>query len=291
MQQQSRRYGPDARTLLLTAVAMLAFAGNSIFCRLALVDGGIDPATFTLVRLVSGSAMLTFIVAMTRPRPWGVAGSWRSALALAVYATAFSFAYLHLQAGTGAFLLFAAVQVTMVLSGYATGNRLAPLQWLGLVVALAGLAALVSPGKSAPDPESAALMIVAGIAWGAYSLLGRGAHDALLATTGNFLRGQVLTAILLIPMLVYGIDVTPQGLLFAVLSGALASGAGYAIWYAALPGLAPAEGASVQLSVPVLTAMIGALALAEPLTLRLTLSSPVILSGILLVIFMQNRRI
>ncbi|UYO01463.1 MAG: DMT family transporter [Devosia sp.] len=267
---------------------MLAFAGNSIFCRLALAGGGIDPGSFTLLRLISGSAMLALIVAMTRSRPWARAGSWRSALALAVYASAFSFAYVHLQAGTGAFLLFASVQVTMVLAGFARGSRLAPLQWLGLIVALGGLAALVAPGVSAPDPASAALMIVAGVAWGGYSLLGRGETDALLATAGNFMRGQVLVALMLVPVLLYGVEISAQGLLFAVLSGALASGAGYAIWYSALADLAPVEGASVQLSVPVLTALLGAVLLSEPLTLRFSLSSVVIVAGILLVIFAQR---
>lgn len=271
------------RTVLLTVIAMLAFAGNSLLCRLALAGGHIDPAGFTLIRLASGAVTLAALAGVGRGRR-RLSGSWAGAVALVAYAVAFSYAYVQLPAGTGAFLLFAAVQATMIVAGLAQGQRLSGLQWLGSGLALAGLGILAAPGSDAPPPFSALLMVLSGIAWGAYSLLGRGTTDALGATAGNFLRALPLAAVTLLPALLSLPMPGAVGVICAILSGALASGVGYAIWYAALPGLSPAQGASVQLSVPVVTAIIGAAALAEPVTLRLGLSSVAILGGIALVI-------
>ena len=268
---------------------MLAFAANSILCRLALAQGSIDPASFTLVRIASGVATLWLLLVLSG-RARSVEGSWRAGFALFVYAGAFSFAYITLPAGAGALLLFGAVQATMVTTGLVRGERLAPLQWLGFVAALGGLAALVAPGVSAPPVAGACLMLGAGVAWGAYSLFGRGARDPLAATGGNFLRALPMAAVLLaFAATMVGTKVDAVGLIYAALSGAVASGLGYSIWYAALPGLSPAQGASVQLSVPVITAVAGTLMIGETITSRLVLSSIAILGGIALVIGSRPR--
>ena len=279
---------PALHTIGLTAVAMLAFAANSVLCRLALGQALIDPATFTAVRIVSGVAMLWLIVIfMGRERK--AAGSWRAACALFAYAAAFSFAYISLSAGVGALLLFGMVQVTMVATGLVKGERLSGRQWAGFALALAGLAVLVAPGVSAPPVIGAGLMLAAGIAWGAYSLLGRGAADPLAATAGNFLRALPLALGLLVAAAVHGSHASLTGMIYAVLSGAIASGLGYTIWYAALRGLTPAQGASVQLTVPVIAAAIGALLLGEAVTFRLLAASLAILGGIALVIAGRQR--
>ena len=279
---------PKLRTIGLTIVAMTAFAANSVLCRLALAQGLIDPATFTFVRIGSGAAMLWCIVAFTT-RQRQVQGSWQAALALFGYAAAFSFAYLSLPAGTGALLLFGAVQATMVATGLARGEGLARLQWLGFALALSGLAALVAPGVSAPPLAGASLMLAAGIAWGAYSLFGRGVADPLAATAGNFLRASPMALALLAMAAAFGDRASVPGVAYAALSGAVASGLGYTVWYAALRGLTPAQGASVQLSVPVITAIAGALVLGEAATLRLAGSSLAVLGGIALVIGSRKR--
>lgn len=274
---------PSPRTIALTLVAMLAFAANSILCRLALANGAIDPASFTLVRMASGVLTLWLILALSgRARTAG--GSWRAGFVLFAYAGAFSFAYITLSAGAGALLLFGAVQATMVTTGLVRGERLARLQWLGFIAALGGLAALLAPGASAPPLVGACLMLAAGAAWGAYSLFGRGAVDPLAATAGNFLRALPMATVLLAAAAFFGVKGDPVGIVYAILSGAVASGLGYSIWYAALPGLSPAQGASVQLSVPVITAIAGTLMIGEAVTPRLALSSIAVLGGIGLVI-------
>ena len=275
-----------ARTIALTAVAMLAFAANSILCRLALTETNIDPASFTIVRIASGAAMLWAIVAIAR-RGKAVGGSWSAAFALFAYAAAFSFAYVSLAAGVGALLLFGAVQATMVIAGIVRGDHPTPQQWLGLAIALAGLIALVAPGVSAPPLPGAVLMLAAGAAWGTYSILGRPGADPLAATARNFFRASPIALVLIAPAFLGAHPVAR--LLYAVLSGAGSSGLGYAMWYAALPGLSAAEGASVQLSVPVITALAGAAFLSEPITLRLTLASAAVLGGIALVIAGRGR--
>ena len=212
-------------------------------------------------------------------------GSWKAAVALIGYAAAFSYAYTSLSAGTGALLLFGAVQATMIVMGLLRGERLAARQWIGFVLALSGLAALLAPGISAPPLLGACLMLAAGISWGFYSLLGRGMADPLASTAGNFLRALPLA--LIVSAVALGAtspEITPWGFAYAALSGAVTSGLGYTIWYAALKGLSPAQGATVQLSVPVITALGGLMMLGEAPTLRLAISSLTILGGIALVI-------
>jgi drug/metabolite transporter (DMT)-like permease len=271
------------RVMLLTALAMIAFAANSLLCRVALRDTAIDAVSFTSVRLVAGALTLWLIVAL-RSGKSGVVGSWASAAALFAYAIAFSLAYRSLSAAAGALLLFGAVQATMIGHGLWSGERLRGGQWLGLVLALGGLAGLLLPGWSAPPLAGAVLMIAAGIAWGIYSLRGRGAGDATGATAGNFLRAVPFALVLSLATLTDA-RWDPAGFGYAAASGALASGIGYAIWYAALPALQAASAATVQLSVPVIAAAGGILFLGESLTLRLALASLAILGGIALVIF------
>jgi drug/metabolite transporter (DMT)-like permease len=270
------------RPLLYTALAMLAFAGNSLLCRVALRDTGIDAASFTGMRLLSGTLMLWLLVWLRGRRVVG-SGSFLSATALFVYAAGFSLAYLGLTAATGALLLFAAVQVTMTGVGLWRGERLEVPQLAGLVLAVGGLVGLLLPGLSAPPLPASALMLLAGAAWGVYSLRGRGAGDPLQVTAGNFLRTLPLTAA---AALLLWRHVTPDiaGTGYAVASGALASGIGYALWYAALPALRATTAATVQLSVPVIAAVGGIVFLEEPLTLRLVVASAAILGGIALVI-------
>ncbi len=276
-----------ARTLLLTAAAMLAFAGNSLLCRLALKTTEIDPATFTSLRLASGALMLALLLRM-RHGSTAMAGSWRGAMALFVYAAAFSFAYVSLDAGVGALLLFGAVQISMVLWGWRQGERPGPMSLAGLLLAFAGLLALLLPGASAPPLPGSLLMLVAGVAWGAYSLLGRSASDALAATTGNFVRSLPLTALLSLALL-QTMEWNVSGVLYALASGALASGLGYAIWYMAIVDLKAIQAATVQLSVPIITALAGGLLLGEALSLRLGLSSLAVLGGIALVLAARQR--
>ena len=274
-------------TLLLTALTMLAFAANSVLCRLALSHTAIDPAGFTLVRIASGAAML-WVLANGLGKRKGVAGSWKGAATLVVYAIAFSLAYVSLPAGTGALLLFGSVQATMIATGLVKGERLSLGQWAGLALALAGLVTLVAPGVSAPPPLGAALMVLSGVFWGIYSLLGRGASDPVATTAGNFIRGVPL-AILPAAILAGQLNPDPWGILYAVLSGTLASGCGYILWYSVLPRLSSAQGASVQLSVPVIAALAGAALIGEALSLRLCIASAAVLGGIALVISGRRR--
>jgi len=280
---------------LLTLVAMTAFAGNSLLTRAALRDTGIDAASFTAIRIASGALALWLIVRVRNAPGASVgAGSWRSATALVAYAAAFSFAYLSLTAATGALLLFAAVQVTMIGSGRLRGERLHGMQGPGLVLALSGLVVLLLPGLSAPPLGGALLMIAAGAAWGVYSLRGRDSVarglDPTVETGGNFARATPMVMVLLgvAWALPAGVQVDRAGTALAVISGAITSGIGYAVWYAALRGLASATAASVQLSVPVLTAAAGVALLSEPLTVRLVLSSTAVLGGIAMVILAKR---
>jgi drug/metabolite transporter (DMT)-like permease len=267
---------------LLTALAMIAFAGNSLLCRVALKQTAIDAASFTLIRVVSG-ALCLWIIVQLRKGPSGKAGSWPSAAALFGYAALFSFAYLRLTAGTGALLLFGAVQATMIIWALRKGERLRLIQVAGLILALGGLIALVLPGLSSPPLGAAILMLGAGIAWGVYSLRGKGGGDPLRATAGNFLRA-VPMAVLLSVMMLSSANFDRAGIGYAVASGALASGIGYAIWYTALPALKATGAATVQLSVPVLAAAGGIIFLGESITLRYVLASVAVLGGIALVV-------
>lgn len=267
----------------LVALALAAFAGNSLLARVALRDGGMDAASFTAIRLVSGALVLWALVSLRRAPAARGSGDWISALALFAYAALFSLAYVQLEAGAGALLLFGAVQATMIGRGLAAGERLARWQWLGLLVALAGLVGLLLPGLSAPPPLPSLLMLGAGVAWGAYSLRGRGALDPLRTTAGNFLRTLPMAALFLLALLSQ-LQVDTPGLLAALASGALASGVGYAIWYTALPSLRRASAATLQLAVPLIVAVAGVLWLGEPATLRLLLAGAAILGGVALVL-------
>jgi drug/metabolite transporter (DMT)-like permease len=270
------------RILLLTTLAMIAFAGNSLLCRAALKHTAIDAASFTTIRLISGALMLWLVVRISRGSAVGK-GNWLSAFALFAYAAGFSFAYVNLPAATGALLLFGVVQATMIGHSILAGERLHRLQLVGLVLALSGLVGLLLPGLSAPPMIGSLLMLGAGVAWGMYSLRGRGAGDPTRVTAGNFLRAVPIAATLSVLMLDRA-SLDSAGVGYAVASGALASGIGYAIWYTALPALKAAKAATVQLSVPVIAAVGGIVFLGEPLTLRLSLSSMAILGGIALVI-------
>ncbi len=275
-----------ARIVLLTAIAMIAFASNSILCRLALKQTTIDPASFTFIRILSGAIALWLIV-QTRRASLQKAGSWFSAFALFVYAAAFSFAYLSLTAGTGALLLFGAVQATMILWSLVKGERLSMWQLIGLFIAMIGLIVLVFPGLSAPPLSGAILMLSAGIAWGSYSLRGKGERSPAIATTGNFLRAVPFVVILSVCMFRW-IRLDGMGVFYAILSGAITSGLGYVIWYSALSYVPAAIAATLQLSVPVLAAAGGILFLGEPLNLRFVVASITVLGGIALVVLCRR---
>ena len=299
------------RVFILTLVTMTAFAGNSLLCRLALKQTSIDAASFTFIRIISGAIALWLIVEFRRrlmidrtasplvERPPNLspvtrhsslpqAGIWPSALALFAYAAAFSFAYISLSAGMGALLLFGAVQATMIIWGLRKGEQLRARQWIGLAFALGGLVALLFPGLSAPPLGGSILMLSAGIAWGIYSLRGQASGDPISETAGNFLRAVPLAAVLSVAFLPWA-SLDRAGIGFAILSGTIASGVGYAIWYTALPGLKAASAATVQLSVPVLAAAGGILFLGESITLRLLLASLAVLGGIALVVIEKRR--
>lgn len=274
------------RVAALTTIAMIAFAANSVLCRLALKQTTIDPASFTVIRLVAGAVMLVLLLHWKGLRP-GRAGSWLSALALFAYAAGFSFAYVSLSTGMGALLLFAAVQATMIVTGLVRGERLSARQSVGLALALGGLVYLLLPGLAAPPLVGAILMIAAGVAWGVYSLRGRGGRDPLAATGGNFLRTVPMA--LALGVLGSGeVRVDMAGAGYALLSGAIASGAGYAVWYTALRGLAATSAATVQLSVPVIAALGGVLFLGEALSVRLVVSAVAILGGVALVLLRRR---
>ncbi|HLT28387.1 MAG TPA: DMT family transporter [Zeimonas sp.] len=276
------------RTLLLTCVAMLAFAANSLLCRLALVDARIDPASFGLLRLASGALALTLIVRWRTNTAARYAADWWAAVMLFAYVALFSFAYLSLSASVGALILFGAVQMTMIGAGLRAGERFAPVAWAGLATAIAGLVYLVSPGLTAPPAAGAASMALAGVAWGVYSLRGRGVADALASTASNFVRAA-LPALALSLVTIGQATADGVGVALAIASGALTSGIGYVIWYAALRGLPAMRAASVQLSVPPIAALGGVLVLSEPLTSRLIVASAAILGGIAVVLFVRAR--
>lgn len=276
------------KVVLLTTLAMIAFAANSLLCRLALREAHIDAAGFTGIRLASGALILWLIVRL-RGGASAYHGNWLSATALFAYAAGFSFAYLTLPAGAGALLLFGAVQATMIGYGLWRGERLGIVQSGGLVLAFAGLVILLRPGLSAPPLEGSLLMIVAGVAWGIYSLRGRGGSNPAASTGGNFIRALPFAAMLSLLMLPH-LDADAMGVLYAVASGALASGLGYAVWYSALPGLQASSAATVQLSVPVIATLGAALFLDEAITPRLILASVAVLTGIAAVIMGRKRQ-
>jgi len=267
-------------TAALTALTLVAFAGNSLLCRLALGDATIDAVGFTAVRLLTGAlTLLALVGARDRRLLQRQHGNWVSAIVLFAYAIAFSYAYLSLSAGTGALILFGTVQATMILAGLRAGERPSRVEWAGLFVALAGVVWLVFPGLTAPSPTGTALMALAGIGWGVYSLRGRGARDPLAENAGNFLRSVPMVAVVAL-LAMDRIQLTPRGVVLAAASGALASGVGYVIWYAALRGLTATRAAIVQLAVPVLAALGGVVFLAEAITPRLVVAAVLILGGV-----------
>lgn len=277
------------RIVALTALAMLAFAANSVLNRLALAGDEAGAAGFAGVRLASGAVVLTLILLWRRPGGRSVGGSWAGAAALAVYALAFSVAYIDLGAATGALVLFASVQAGMLGWAVRQGDRPGRVEWAGFALAMACLALLVSPGLAAPDPAGAALMAVAGLAWAAYSVIGRGSAAPLADTGGNFLRCLPLALLLLLPELAAP-TLSAAGWALAVASGALASGLGYAVWYAVLPALSRSTAAYVQLTVPVIAAAGGVAFLSEPVTLRLALCTAGVLAGVALALRAAERR-
>lgn len=267
---------------------MLAFAANSLLCRLALARGGIDPASFGALRIVSGAVALALIVRWRAGARPVEGGDWPSAAMLFAYVAFFSFAYISLPAGTGALILFGAVQLTMFGWALRRGERFALPAWCGLALAAAGLVYLVLPGVSAPPLVGAVFMALAGAAWGVYSLRGRGASDPLLATAGNFVRAAPLALVLWLPFAGVA-HADREGMVLALVSGALTSGVGYAVWYSALRGLSAMRAATVQLSVPLMTAFGAVLVLGEGVTGRLVVASVGILGGIGLVLARRGR--
>lgn len=271
-----------------TAAALAAFAGNSVLCRLALGRQAIDAASFSTIRLLSGAAALLLIMWAADRRGQPVERSWTSAVLLFLYAVPFSLAYLTLTAGTGALILFGSVQLTMIAAALGLGERPRPAQWVGLALALAGLVYLVSPGLTAPPPTGAALMALAGISWGIYSIRGRRAADPLAQTASNFVRA-VPFAIAVSTIALAHANVHAAGILFAIASGALTSGVGYVLWYSALKGLTAARAAVVQLLVPVLAALGGVIFIGETVSSRLVVSASVVLGGIALALIGGRR--
>ena len=277
MSVQNRLSGP----LALTTAAMVAFAANSVLCRLALGPELVDPYSFTAIRLGSGALTLVALTAIRKRPKERRAGGWPAAGYLLLYALPFSLAYVRLDTGTGALLLFGAVQLTMIGHGLRSGERPGRLEWIGLLGAAGGVVYLVSPGVTAPDPVGAAFMVAAGIGWGLYSVAGKAAGDPAARTAASFRRA----AWVLVPATLLGspwLSLSTDGVLLALASGCLASGLGYVVWYAALAHLSSTRAALVQLSVPVLAAAGGVLLVSEQITLRLAIASAVILGAIAL---------
>jgi len=281
------------RLILLTLLTLLAFAGNSVLCRMALTTTSIDAASFTTVRLLTGALMLSALVWLRTVRGGagnteagrapGIGGNWPSALALFAYAAALSFSYGDLSTGTGALLLFGAVQASMIFTGLWVGERPTRLQGIGQLMAIVGLIVILLPGLTAPPLRSAVLMLGSGVAWAVYTLRGRRVTDPTGDTAGNFVRAAVLSVTLSL-LLIKQLRIDQWGMTYAMLSGAVTSGLGYALWYSVLPSLTVARAASIQLSVPMLATLAGALLLHEAITLRLLVASVAILGGIALVV-------
>ena len=276
-----------AVTIVSTAGAMIAFAANSVLCRMALAPDAIDPASFTTLRLASGAVALWVLHRMLSKPGRTAGGSWESATYLFTYAITFSFAYVSLSAGTGALILFGSVQITMILWAVLTGERPRPGRWIGMAVALGGFIYLVLPGVTAPSPVGAALMTAAGISWGLYSLRRVGGGDPLAATAGNFMRAAPM-ALAVSLVLLSGSRVSMPGAWLAIGSGAVASGLGYVVWYTALRGLTASGAAVVQISVAPIAAVGGVLLLGESISARLAVSSALILGGIALALLSRR---
>ncbi len=270
------------RLILLTTLTMIAFAANSVLCRMALKETNIDAASFTSLRLFSGAAMLWLLMRWQQQAPLQH-GTWRSALALFIYAVALSFAYRSINTGAGALMLFGAVQATMLIAGFIAGERMSRMQSTGFVAALVGLVILVSPGVEAPSVLDSVLMLASGVAWGIYSLWGRGLVNPAAATAGNFVRAAPL-ALALVGIALPWLHWDVRGALYAVLSGALTSALGYVLWYRVLQHLRAMTASTVQLSAPIIAALGGVILLGETFTADLLTASVLILGGIWLVL-------
>ncbi|RVU85810.1 DMT family transporter [Leucothrix sargassi] len=287
---------PIAKTITLTTLALIAFAANSILCRLALGNESIDAAGFTIIRLLAGAITLmvilqlqSFMAAKAQAQqagsvqPPATKGSWFSALMLFIYAALFSFAYVSMDTGTGALVLFGAVQLTMIVVSLLRGEKLLLVEWIGMIVAFVGFVYLVLPQLGTPSLIGFIMMSVSGIAWGFYTLAGRGSTNPLSDTSYNFLRTIPMVSLMLV-VSIQQLSLSPEGVIWAVLSGSLASGVGYSIWYSALRGLSSTQAAVVQLLVPVIAAIGGLIFMSEAITLRLFISGVMILGGIALVV-------
>ena len=276
------------KTILFTVLALIAFAANSVLCRLALGENAIDASTFTIVRLLSGAIVLTVIISIGKIKAKAnsnssTKGSWPASIALFIYAITFSFAYVTLDTATGALILFGSVQITMILMSIFSGNRLHISEWFGMALAFTGFVYLILPGITTPSVIGFFLMTVSGIAWGIYTLKGRGSQNPIMDTAFNFLRTMPFVIILAVITIKYA-HYSSEGILLAVLSGSIASGIGYMIWYSALSGLSVTQAAVLQLLVPVIAAVGGVIFVSESISLRLTVSSAMILGGILMVV-------
>ena len=275
------------RTVVLTGTAMIAFAANALLCRMALGQGLIDAASFTSLRILAGAAALGVIISVRGQRT-NLKPSWISIAALFCFMAFFSFAYLTLTAGTGALLLSGTVQLMMFTTAIVSGERFSWYSWIGIALALAGLVYLVAPGVSAPDPIGAVFMVITGVAWGVYSLIGRSSTAPLIATTANFVYCIPLT-ILLSLFFITSANLSLPGVILALASGALASGLGYAVWYSALPSLTAGQGGTVQLSVPLIAAIGGVLFLSEQISFRLIIASCLTITGIWLALKQRSQ--
>jgi len=285
---------PLLKTIILTSLALIAFAANSVLCRLALGSEAIDAASFTFIRLLSGTIVLLIIIGFTR-NTTGVSakGSWAASFMLFLYAITFSYAYTSLDTGTGALILFGSVQITMILLSLISGTRLHSLEWAGVIIAFTGFVFLIMPGVTTPSTIGLLLMTAAGIAWGIYTLKGRSSKSPLFDTAYNFLRTTPL--VMLLGLITFNnANYTSEGILLALLSGGITSGIGYTIWYIALSGLSATQAAVLQLLVPVIAALGGVIFVSESITFRLSVSAAMVLGGILMVVlgksyFSQNK--
>ncbi len=280
-----------ANTIVFSVLALIAFAANSVLCRLALGSDSIDAASFTVLRLLSGSLVLWLIVSLSRKKTQTLSkGSNLAGLMLFTYAATFSYAYISLDTATGAFILFAVIQIAMIVMSLLAGHRLLKIEWAGVVIAFFGFVYLVSPGVSAPPLKGALLMTLAGLAWSVYSMLGKGSTNPLTDTAYNFIRTIPWVAVLAVLGLSQA-NYSPAGIMLALLSGGITSGIGYALWYMALGGLSTTQAAVMQLSVPIIAALGGVIFVSEAVTLRLLIAATLVLSGILLVVWARKQTV
>ncbi|MCP4670303.1 MAG: DMT family transporter [Desulfobacula sp.] len=277
-----------AKTIIFTGLTLIAFAANSVLCRLALGERAIDASSFTIIRLMSGVIVLLGILSFNKNKNGSTTrGSWYAGVMLFLYAISFSFAYITLNTATGALILFGSVQITMIISSLISGTRLHVMEWTGVIIAFTGFVYLILPAVTTPSAIGFLLMTVAGIAWGIYTLMGRGSKNPLTDTAYNFFR-TIPIAIILLILTIKNSNYSSEGVLLAVLSGGVTSAIGYTIWYIALGGLSALQAAVLQLLVPVIAAFGGVIFVSETITLRLTVSAIMILGGILMIVLGKN---